>query len=80
MMNPTNLVEELPAIRQIVRSIARGMPNPGIGMFSEEEVSAYVSSWCAKGYKIVNVTFLESTPDGAITILYVLVRSDVLYG
>jgi len=75
----TQMVENgLPAIKQIVRSIAKGMPDPGIGMFSENEVSAYVSGWCAKGYKIANVTFLESTPEGAISILYVLVRSDVL--
>jgi hypothetical protein len=78
MMNTNINNPELPAIKQIVRSIAKGMTNPAIGMFSEVEVSAYVSSWVDKGYKIANVTFLESTPDGAITILYVLVRSDVL--
>lgn len=78
MMNPTN--SELPAIKQIVRSIAKGMSNPAIGMFPEEVVSAYVSDWVAKGYKIANVTFIETTPDGALTFAYVLVRSDVWVG
>lgn len=77
MMN-TN--ENLPAIKQIVRALAKGMPNPDAGMFSEAEVSNYVSEWVAKGYKIVNVSFLENVPEGAISMLYVLVRNDVLAG
>ena len=78
MMSLNN--SELPAIKQIVRSIAKNMSNPTIGMFSEEVVSAYVSEWVAKGYKVANVTFIETTPEGALTVLYVLVRSDVWVG
>lgn len=66
-------VDGLPDVKQIVRYIAKGTPQPQANFYSVEEVDAYVDSWLKQGYSLFNTHYIGEVPE-AFGILYILVR------
>lgn len=66
-------VDGLPDVKQIVRYISKGMPQPQASYYSVEEVDAYVDSWLKQGYSLFNTHYIGEVPE-AFGVLYILVR------
>jgi hypothetical protein len=66
-------VDGLPDVKQIVRYISKGMPQPQANFYSVEEVDAYVDSWLKQGYSLFNTHYIGEVPE-AFGVLYILVR------
>lgn len=63
-MSPTKPVQ-LPLMKTILRYISKqGITNPEMGVWSIEEVDAYVGAWLEKGYRLVNAFYIGEAPEG----------------
>lgn len=57
----------------IIRNIVPTLQSNHTDHFSVDEVDAYIQSWQAKGWKVINVMLLEHTRDGDV-FAWILVR------
>lgn len=62
----------LPAVKQVIRYVSRGAPNPEARHYSVDEVDEYLGFWISQGYKLFNTHYLGENPEG-FGVLYILV-------
>lgn len=61
----------LPKVKQLVRWLSKGTPDPQAGHYSVEEVDSHLSGWFLQGYELFNTHYLGENVDG-FGVLYVL--------
>ena len=61
----------LPKVKQIIRYISRGTPDPQMEHYSVEEIDDYLSGWFSQGYELFNTHYIGENPYG-FGVLYIL--------
>ena len=61
-------------VKQMVRRIAKGFPDPDHGVDDVKSVDKELGEWSKAGYRLFNTHYLGSTPE-SYDVMYILVRA-----